>query len=105
MLAWRVMLCGLLLLDDLLCFCGGHGHFVLTGLCLRALQRALREAELLHVSGLVLRELRRGLVRHWRLRLSLNGELRRGQVRLNLHRLQQRWLSWRLRPALQRLHQ
>lgn len=53
-LAWRVMLRGLLLLDDLLCFCGGHGHFVLTGLRLCGLQRALREAELLHVSGLVL---------------------------------------------------
>lgn len=56
MLTWRVML-RCLLLDDLLCFRGGHGDFVLTRLRLRGLHWALREAQLLrvlHVSGLML---------------------------------------------------
>ncbi len=66
----------------------GHGDFVLTRLRLRGLHQALREAQLLrvlHVSGLMLRDLRGGLG------LSLYGNLRRGQrallahLRLNLH--------------------
>lgn len=66
-LTWRGMLLLLLLNDMLLCFIGGHGHFMLHWLCLLGWHRALRVSKLLllglclwgvlHVPGLMLGDL------------------------------------------------
>lgn len=105
----------LLLLDYLLCFVGGHGHFVLRHLGLSGESRALLVVELLwlHVAGLVEGDLRgHGLMRRCRLSLSLDGERVRRQrdlreLRLSLNRLQNGGLSLLLLLpglSLQRLH-